>query len=374
MSEEPAFEIDMEVLDLHRDEEDLIDYEDSDIEFKIEGDERSSIPNAIDALQLDIYSDDAARPEAPAQKSTFDNKEESGEQSPTDVVASTSSSTKTPQAATLIKSLQDLLAEPTFQTSLGLSASDDVVNLAFWANGSDFALTLKLVGVADAKACKFGAKCFRADCTFDHGDADRSLVIAAGQRRKLCTVINTPSGCAKGQACWFSHEAESVSCTHGSLRDTCSKGPYCFYRHDDDAVAVSTEAVPFSQVEVGEDSNTEATKDFEGVVSQQVISAGGPLRRKKTNPAFIVHVGRELTIRVLLRLILDAVVFRSRPGVTINTPQGKRGRKAQAHKDSDRAGGNDASKKLVGSGEGSGNGKGGKGNRERSLRSKMTCD
>jgi hypothetical protein len=389
----------MEEIDLYRDEEDLIDYEDSDVEFKTEGDERSSIPTANDDLQLDIYSDDAIQPEVPAQEITFDNQEESAEphkQYPTNVAASTFPSTKTPQAATLIKSLQDLLAEPTFQASLGLSAPDDVVDLTFWANGSDFALTLKLVGVADTKACNFGAKCFRADCTFDHGGADRSLVIAAGQRRKLCTMINTPSGCPKGQACWFSHDAEGMSCSYGSLRDTCPKGPYCFYTHDDDAVVVPTEAVPSLQGDVAGDLNTDllemAAKHSDKVeVSQVPTASEDPF---SNTPAKVAGRKRGRTLeeeesepriqgprRKKTHDQSTATSDTRRRGFqkqarrdSINTPQGNRGRKAQARKDTGRAGKDDASKRLIGSGGGSGNGKGGKGNGERSLRSRMTRD
>jgi hypothetical protein len=99
------------------------------------------------------------------------------------------------------------------------------MKLDFWVAACDFTLTIKLTGAAEVKAYRFGAKCFKGSCTFDHGGVDRSATVAAGKPRKLCTVTNTLLGCTKSHGCWFSHEAKGVVCAHDKLRVFCPKGP-----------------------------------------------------------------------------------------------------------------------------------------------------
>lgn len=202
----------MEELSLHRDGvEDLVDYDDSDIEIEI-GDNNSnsktSAAAAVKELQLKTRSTGTPEPHNTAEEAdSKDQSQERVQQHSTDD-APDLSATKTPQAANLIKTLQALLADPAFRKNLGLSAPGDLADLSFWANGCDFAIVLKLTGAAVPKACRHGVKCHNTDCTFVHGGADHTATIAAGKPKKLCSMINTLAACPKGNACWFSHEAE----------------------------------------------------------------------------------------------------------------------------------------------------------------------
>lgn len=239
-SQLPAFNFEMRVFGLHRDEEeDLVDYDDSDIETGTRDNITSSAGDVTGELDLDIYSNCTPKPGSPAEERAGGDQNEEAQKQPVELSKgmgiSTPPATKTPQAATLIKGLQNLLADSAFQTSLGLKTPGDTLDLSFWANGFDYALILKLTRAAEVKACRHGASCYNAGCTFDHGGANRTAIVATGKSRKLCTMINTPQGCLKGDDCWFSHEVAGVACLHGDSRKTCAKGPYCFYKHDDDA-------------------------------------------------------------------------------------------------------------------------------------------
>ncbi|KAF3044586.1 hypothetical protein E8E11_008842 [Didymella keratinophila] len=259
---------------LHRDEEeDLIGYDESDAEA-----ETTEITATVAIEEIDIFADDATQTEAPAQSSqldyttvdvekptdkpTGDLEEDATEETavqpaapPTSTTAPTT--TKTTEAASVIENLNELLANADFRAALGLVKPGSELDLSFWADGLDFALSLKLVGAAAVKTCRFGAECRNKDCTFDHSGADRTAIITGKKPRKLCSKINTPAGCAKGDACWFSHEAFGVACADGDLRATCAKGPYCVYKHKDDEVIISVEQVeqPQRQVYKGGESN-----------------------------------------------------------------------------------------------------------------------
>lgn len=236
---------------LYRDEEeDLVDYDDSELETDTVDHSKSPIPAEPEEPQPDIFAEDTSELEETTQKNTTENIEpkQESDKSSTSPATTASSAVKTPQAATLLKSLAEMLSNPDFRSSLGLTESGNAIDLSFWASGLDFALTLALVGTAKVKVCKYGVECHNPNCTFDHGGADKTAKIAAGKPVKLCSMINTANGCQKGDACWFSHEALGQACTHGELRTTCTKGLYCFYRHSDDAVIV-VEAVDPSVVE-----------------------------------------------------------------------------------------------------------------------------
>ncbi|KAH6625888.1 hypothetical protein C7974DRAFT_473147 [Boeremia exigua] len=218
-------------------EEDLVDYDDSDNETQTQS---SPIPRKY---SLDIFSDE------PAQELVTRNDE------PLDKAAgpSTLTAAKTAQAAALISTLSNLLSDSIFRKSLGLSGSGDTVDFSFWASGFDFAVNLKLIGTAEVKDCKYGAECRNVKCTFGHNEVDRAAKLAGRKPKKLCSMINTPNSCSKGETCWFSHEAEGVACTHGNTRATCPKGTFCVYKHSDDEVVASIEN---HSVDIGQTGET----------------------------------------------------------------------------------------------------------------------
>jgi hypothetical protein len=240
---------------LHRDEaEDLIDYGDSDAE-----DETAETTAIVAMEEIDIFADDSAQAETPGPLSqpddTNDNFEEPTEEPtgtpkedaggtaaqstapPTSTTLATT--TKTTEAATVIKNLSEFLTNADFRAALGLVKPGSELDLSFWADGLDFALSVKLIGAAAVKACRFGAGCHNKICIFDH----RTAVIVGKKPQKLCSKVNTPAGCPKSNACWFSQEASGVACTDGDLRATCVKGAYCAYKHSDDEVLASVEPV-----------------------------------------------------------------------------------------------------------------------------------
>ncbi|KAJ4369422.1 hypothetical protein N0V86_009254, partial [Didymella sp. IMI 355093] len=265
-------------LSLHRDEEeDLIDYGDSDAEAETSNNQETTAAVAIE--DIDIFADDTTHAEVPAEseqpchskvgieESTGEPEREAAEKStkksaekpaaepvvPVERMPPPTTS-KTMEAAAVIKNLNELLTDPDFRVALGLVEAGSTLDLGFWADSLDFALSLKLVGAAEVKICKYGPKCRNKKCTFDHGDADSTAFVTVKKPRKLCSVINTPTGCSKGDACWFSHEAFGVACADGDLRATCVKGIYCVYKHNDDEVVASVEQVD----NAGETNETEA--------------------------------------------------------------------------------------------------------------------
>jgi hypothetical protein len=276
---------------LHRgEEEDLIDYGDSDVEA-----DTTETTAIVTIEEIDIFADDATHLEVPEQsgqpgdtKDTVEQstkeptvglKEESAEETaaqPATLPASTDppTTTKTAEAASVIKNLNELLTNAEFRTALGLVEPGSSLDLSFWADGLDFALSLKLVGTAEVKACRFGAECRNKECTFSHGGADRTTILASKKPRKLCSKINMPGGCLKGDGCWFSHEAFGVACIDGHLRATCVKGPYCVYKHNDDEVVASVEHLEQTQ---GQTVNGEAIKEAD------TTAPGGSV--DSTNPA-----------------------------------------------------------------------------------------
>ena len=256
-------------VSLHRDEEeDLIDCDDADIDIETGDHHRDPTAAAIEDAQLDVYSDDivhskdTARKTAPKHEAQEEGPKESNKQNIcTDVQGTVLPAAKTQQAAALIKSLQEHLANLAFQLALGLTEPSNTVVLNFWANGFDFALTLSLVGIAKITACRFSASCYTANCTLYHSSADRIAVVAATKPRKLCTQINTPLGCHNGDACWYLHEACGMACAHGKLCATSPKGMWCFYKHKDDKISI-TDDLSTQSLEV-----TEATTEpFTAVV------------------------------------------------------------------------------------------------------------
>ncbi|KAF3037473.1 hypothetical protein E8E12_003391 [Didymella heteroderae] len=274
MSEGAALEMSRFQSTLHQDdEEDLIDYCDSDAEAEKSNIQETTVTVAIE--EIDIFADDVTQVDSSEQSDQpdhiYSNVEEptgnsAGEQAiksaeksanilgaelaASPVGTSASTTIKTAEAATLIKDLNELLTNPDVRASLGLVEAGNALDLSFWADGLDFNLSLKLVGAAQIKACNYGAKCRNKDCTYDHGGADRTAIIAGKKPRKLCSVINTPASCAMGDACWFSHEALGVACADGDLRATCAKGMYCVYKHDDDEVVTSVKQTEQQQEQV----------------------------------------------------------------------------------------------------------------------------
>ncbi|KAF9691805.1 hypothetical protein EKO04_010202 [Ascochyta lentis] len=235
MPQSAVFDKTLACLGLYRgEEEDLVDYDDSDIDAEDGEDRNGPTVEATEETQLDIHPELRTHPELAQEASYKDADEKKATNHNQGVGALTLSITKTPQAASLVKTLQDLLADPVFSLSLGLSFPGDNLDLHFWANGFNYTLALKITAAAKLKACRFGAKCYRARCTFDHGGADRTRTVNAGKPPRLCSMINRPAGCLNGNACWFSHEAEGVMCADGNLRETCPKGPYCIHKHQDD--------------------------------------------------------------------------------------------------------------------------------------------
>ncbi|KAJ4986748.1 hypothetical protein SVAN01_07807 [Stagonosporopsis vannaccii] len=199
-----AFDADNSQSGLCRDEEDLVDNDDSDIEIGVETREYAKSP-------VLVQPEDVSYTGKPAQKHTPDNDKQnlSSDSRSLPPVTTRSSVAKTPQAAILIKT----------------------------------------IGAAKVKVCKYGAECHNANCNFDHAGADRRVKIANGKHEKLCSMINTENGCQKGDSCWFSHEAVGVACSNGELRTTCPKGSRCFYKHSDDKVVASVEAVDSASVQ-----------------------------------------------------------------------------------------------------------------------------
>lgn len=227
---------------LHRgEEEDQIDYDDSDIEGELNTDQTTSVAGMIE--ELDIFADDTKLAEFSDEKDdSLSNLDEPVEEYVAPILSTSSSTTtKTREAAAVIKSLSDLLTNSDFRATLGLVKAGSALDLSFWADGFDFALSLKILGTAKVKVCKYGVDCRNKMCTFEHGGADRIAVVAGKKLRKLCSVINTFTGCSKGHACWFSHEALGTACADGNLRATCVKGIYCVYKHKDDEIEVPVE-------------------------------------------------------------------------------------------------------------------------------------
>ncbi|KAF1927308.1 uncharacterized protein M421DRAFT_176757 [Didymella exigua CBS 183.55] len=258
MHRQLAPEIGQVGFSLHRDEEeDLVDYGDSDAEADTSNNQETSAAEEIE--QIDIFADDAIHAEVSDQNGDTKANDKESTEEPAVPTTSTSplATAKTVEAAIVIKSLNLLLTGPNFRAALGLVEAGSTLDLGFWADGFDFALSLKLIGAAEVKACKYKAECRSKECTFDHGGADRTAVIAGKKPRKLCSVINTPAGCPNGDACWFSHEAFGVSCPDGDLRAGCVKGIYCVYKHNDDEVVASIEhgEQPEGQIENGEETN-----------------------------------------------------------------------------------------------------------------------
>lgn len=238
-------------------EEDLVDYGESDVENEIGDNQKISAAEEIE--EIDIFADHTTQFEDAEQKdeSKADIEELAKEAAGTTASKSTPTMTETLESAAVIKSLNDLLTDSTFRAALGLVEAGNTIDLGFWADGLDFILSLKLIGAAEVKACKFGAECRNKNCTFDHGGADRTALLVAGKPRKLCSMINTPTGCPKGDACWFSHEAFGVACADGELRATCVNGIYCVYKHSDDEVVATIEHIeqPHTQVQEIEKAN-----------------------------------------------------------------------------------------------------------------------
>lgn len=258
MSQRPRPEVDEFERSLHRDEEeDLVDYGESDVENETGDNQKTSVAEGIE--EIDIFADDTTQFEDAGQKdeARADTEELAKEAAGTTASKSTPTTTKTLEYAAVIKNLNDLLTDSTFRSALGLVEAGNTIDLGFWADGLEFALSLKLIGTAEVKACKFGAECRNKKCTFDHGDADRTALLTTSKPRKLCSMINTPTGCLKGDACWFSHEAFDVACADGELRATCVKGIYCVYKHSDDEVVATIEHIeqPHAQVEEVEKAN-----------------------------------------------------------------------------------------------------------------------
>lgn len=258
MSDHVTPDMERLVTSLHRDEEeDLIDYGDSEAEAEASSNQEADTAVAIE--EIDIFADDATHAEEPEEEST----ETAAPPTAPPVSASRPTTTKTTEAAIMIKNLNKLLTDANFRAALGLVEAGNDINVNFWADGLDFALSLKLVGVAEVKACRFGANCRNKDCTFDHGGADRTAITSGKKPQKLCNKINTPAGCPRGDACWFSHELIGVACADSDLRATRVKGTYCLYKHNDDEVVASVEHVEQNQegavVKGGEIDEAEAS-------------------------------------------------------------------------------------------------------------------
>jgi hypothetical protein len=75
--------------------------------------------------------------------------------------------------------------------------------------------------LATAVRCKFGRACNKGtQCPYSH--------------TKLCTWVNTLTGCAKGASCEHSHEIEGIKCTRSPTRNACTNGRGCAFKHTDD--------------------------------------------------------------------------------------------------------------------------------------------
>jgi hypothetical protein len=76
-------------------------------------------------------------------------------------------------------------------------------------------------------ACRFGDKCNKRDtCQFDHSSA-----VAV---KKICSFVNTITGCAQGDNCIFSHAQEGRMCKKSQYRQRCPNGSNCGFKHEDD--------------------------------------------------------------------------------------------------------------------------------------------
>ena len=239
---------------------DYDDYDDSDVKIETGDNKGSSAIETTEDAQLDIYPTDATQPDQPAQKtSPKERDKEVLETHDNNVSMSTSTVTKTPQAAALIKALQDMLAHCAFRTSLDL-IDWQYCRSQHLGKRTRLCVTLKFTGAAEAKACKYGAKCHNTKCTFDYGGADRTTTITARKPRKLCSMINTPTSCPKETDCWYAHAASGVVCAHGDIWATCPKGSYCSYKHNDDEAVAPAERVEQPPMQV---KNTVQIKEME---------------------------------------------------------------------------------------------------------------
>jgi hypothetical protein len=74
-------------------------------------------------------------------------------------------------------------------------------------------------------SCKFGNSCQRRDtCQYAHN--------GTALKQKLCTWVNTRTGCNKGGDCKMSHEKEGTQCVKSTWRSGCQLG--CAFMHQDD--------------------------------------------------------------------------------------------------------------------------------------------
>jgi hypothetical protein len=138
-------------------------------------------------------------------------------------------------------------------TSIGASASTEVT-----VAGVTYEVTWKVVGIegvqtpttdiaapptpsASTTKCKFGRHCTKgASCPFDHGT-----------KTKLCIWVNTLGGCSNGSVCAHSHEHAGTMCTRSKYRSNCANGKACAYQHLDDVYRSG--AMKVKKIEVGDE-------------------------------------------------------------------------------------------------------------------------
>ncbi|KAH8702915.1 hypothetical protein GQ44DRAFT_764312 [Phaeosphaeriaceae sp. PMI808] len=201
--------------------EDLVDYEDGDLEVAPQPASTLSQPN------------DEVKPLANSPKAEDDVAQEDKAQPTTDLEPNLDTPETRLQQAKFAMTyyMQTILTNtPDMPTALQLTAINDTVTINVSANGTTYEVTWKITGTYDQAAatttttvpeaqptttattatavaaptrCKFGRNCNKAQtCPFDH---------VSNQTAKPCQWVNTLQGCHQGDKCVYSHECAGVN-------------------------------------------------------------------------------------------------------------------------------------------------------------------
>ena len=199
-------------------QDDLIDYDDDDLEAPVAEKIDETTPVAADDTTLIPAEPEAVEPEVLEPKETPEQAAAALEHGKAAMAWGTSAS---------------LAAQPGVITALGLTNIGASASTEVALNGTTYEVTWKVLaieGVAAVPAikCRFGKACNKgAACPFDHSGTVKT---------HPCTWVNTLQGCSKGTACEFSHETEGMKCTRSKYRSNCANGKACAYKHIDDTV------------------------------------------------------------------------------------------------------------------------------------------
>ncbi|KAF2027961.1 hypothetical protein EK21DRAFT_114309 [Setomelanomma holmii] len=215
-------------------EEDLIDYDDDDLDVPIG---TADVKNEHRDINLEVVI--AAPDTHEDQAVTF----------PEEATEASNTMYEHAKYAMIWGTTALLTKNPELATALGLNDVENTVTVDVSQNGFTYEVIWKVKGIENSNGAPEEVSIASTEAQKDTAieksttteliatstaAATTATYPSKSRSMKLCVYVNTPQGCSGGSRCEFSHEKEGKKCTSSDKRMMCPNGRKCAFKHWDD--------------------------------------------------------------------------------------------------------------------------------------------